>query len=84
MTFRIFGVSTAMLALALSACGNSSDANNGAAPDQPAQAAKAAGDQTIASGLDKNGRFYKVRTRRQAAAAVCGMSASMTSSARPC
>ena len=59
MTFRIFGVSTAMLALALSACGNSSDANNGAAPDQPAQAAKAAGDQTIASGLDKNGRFYK-------------------------
>ena len=59
MTFRIFGVSTAMLGLALSACGNSSDANNGAAPDQPAQAAKAAGDQTIASGLDKNGRFYK-------------------------
>jgi len=52
-------VSAAMLALGLSACGNSSDANNGAAPDQPAQAAKAAGDQTIASGLDKNGRFYK-------------------------
>ena len=59
MTFRIFGVSTAMLALALSACGSSDVTGNGAAPDQPAQAAKAAGDQTIASGLDKNGRFYQ-------------------------
>ena len=58
MTFRFLGVTTAVLALAVAGC-NSSESTNGAAPDQPAQAAKAAGDQTIASALDKNGRFYQ-------------------------
>ena len=53
MTFRFLGVTTAVLALAVAGC-NSSESTNGAAPDQPAQAAKAAGDQTIAhaAGLD--------------------------------
>lgn len=58
MTFRILGLSTAVLALSLSAC-NNSESGNSAAPAQPAQAAKAAGDQTIAAALDKNGRFYQ-------------------------
>jgi len=58
MTFRFLGVTTAVLALAVAGC-NSSESTNGAAPDQPAQAAKAAGDQTIASALDKSGRFYQ-------------------------
>jgi len=59
MTFRILGLSTAVLALTVSACNNNGGDGNQAAPDQPAQAAKAAGDQTIANGLDKNGRFYQ-------------------------
>jgi uncharacterized surface protein with fasciclin (FAS1) repeats len=58
MTFRFLGVTTAALALAIAGC-NNKESTNGAAPDQPAQAAKAAGDQTIASALDKNGRFYQ-------------------------
>jgi uncharacterized surface protein with fasciclin (FAS1) repeats len=58
MTFRFLGVTTAVLALAVAGCSNS-ESTNGATPDQPAQAAKAAGDQTIASALDKNGRFYQ-------------------------
>ena len=40
------------------ACGRGDDADNGA-PGQPAQAEKAAGGQTIAAGLDKNGRFFQ-------------------------
>jgi uncharacterized surface protein with fasciclin (FAS1) repeats len=58
MTFKLFAVTTAALALAVAGC-NKTDTTNGAAPDQPAQAAKAAGDQTIAAALDKNGRFYQ-------------------------
>ena len=58
MTFRFLGLTTAALALAVAGC-DSSERTNGAAPDQPAQAAKAAGDQTIASALDKNSRFYQ-------------------------
>ena len=46
MTFRFLGLTTAALALAVAGC-DSSESTNGAAPDQPAQAAKAAGDQTI-------------------------------------
>ena len=58
MTFRFLGLTTAVLALAVPAA-TAVKARNGAAPDQPAQAAKAAGDKTIAAGLDKNGRFYQ-------------------------
>jgi uncharacterized surface protein with fasciclin (FAS1) repeats len=54
----MLAVTTAVLALAIGGCNKSNNAN-GAAPDQPAQAAKAAGDQTVAAGLDKNGRFYQ-------------------------
>ena len=57
MTFRFLGVTSAVLALAVAGC-NNGESTNSAAPDQPAQAAKAAGDQTIASALDKNSRFY--------------------------
>jgi uncharacterized surface protein with fasciclin (FAS1) repeats len=49
---------TSGLAIAVGGCSQSEN-SNGAAPDQPAQAAKAAGDQTIAAALDKNGRFYQ-------------------------
>ena len=59
MTFRILGVTTAALALAVAGCNSGGEGGNGAAPDQPAQATKAAGDQTIASALDKNSRFYQ-------------------------
>ena len=58
MTFRMLAVTTAALALAIGGC-NKTDNANGSAPDQPAQAAKAAGDQTISAALDKNGRFYQ-------------------------
>jgi uncharacterized surface protein with fasciclin (FAS1) repeats len=47
-----------MMPLALMAAGcNQSEGGNGAAPGQPAEAAKNAGDQTIAAALDKNSRF---------------------------
>lgn len=58
MTFRLLGLTSAALALALAGC-DSGENSNGAAPGQPAQAEKAAGDQTIASALDKSGRFYQ-------------------------
>jgi len=58
MSFRIFAVTTAAIALAIGGCNKSENAG-GSAPDQPAHAAKAAGDQTVAAGLDKNGRFYQ-------------------------
>lgn len=47
--------------LAISACSKSSNSNsNGSAPAaQPAKAAKEAGNQTIAAGLDQNGKFYQ-------------------------
>lgn len=49
----------AALALMAAGCGQGGDASNQAAPGQPAQAQKAAGDQTIAAALDKNGRFFQ-------------------------
>src|SRR5438046_1282809 len=58
MSFKLLAVSTAALALAVSGCNNGDNAN-ASAPAQPARAAKAAGDQTVAAGLDKNGRFYQ-------------------------
>jgi len=58
MSFRFLAVTTAAIALAVGGCNKSENAN-GTAPDQPAKAAKAAGDQTVAAGLDKNGRFYQ-------------------------
>ena len=58
MSFRIFAVTAAALALAIGGC-NKGASTNGSAPDQPAQAAKAAGDQTVAASLDKNGQFYQ-------------------------
>ena len=56
MTFRLLAVTAVPLAL-LAAAATRAMARNGAAPDQPAEAAKAAGDQTIAAALDKNSRF---------------------------
>jgi uncharacterized surface protein with fasciclin (FAS1) repeats len=56
MSFRLQIAALAALSLAAAAC-NRSDNSNGAAPAQPAEAQKAAGDQTIAGGLDKNSRF---------------------------
>ncbi|NUT01115.1 MAG: fasciclin domain-containing protein [Sphingomonas sp.] len=58
MTFKLLAVTTAALALAIGGC-NKSENSNGAAPDQPAKAAKAAGDQTIVGSLDKNSRFFQ-------------------------
>lgn len=57
MTFRILAAATFALAL-LGGC-NNAETTNEAAPEQPAQAAEAAGDQTITAALDKNGRFYQ-------------------------
>ena len=59
MTFQILGRDHGCAGPRFGRRATSETATNGAAPDQPAQAAKAAGDQTIASGLDKNGRFYQ-------------------------
>jgi len=48
---------TLAAALAASGCNKSDNANG--TPAQPAEAAKKAGNQTIADALDKNGRFYQ-------------------------
>lgn len=58
MTFKLLAVTTASLALAVAGCNNknSTDAN-GAVPETSKEAAKAAGNNTIAAGLDKNSRF---------------------------
>jgi uncharacterized surface protein with fasciclin (FAS1) repeats len=45
--------------LALGACNQSGDTNNGAAPEQSGEAAKAAGDKTIAASIDQNGKFFQ-------------------------
>ena len=45
--------------LALGACNQSGDTNNGAAPVQSGEAAKAAGDKTIAASIDQNGKFFQ-------------------------
>jgi uncharacterized surface protein with fasciclin (FAS1) repeats len=57
MTSRLFAAAAIAAALAASGC-NKSDSANGT-PAQPAEAAKKAGNQTIADALDKNGRFYQ-------------------------
>lgn len=58
MTFKILAVTTASLALAVAGCNNknTTDANS-AAPETSKEASKAAGDQTIAAGLDQNSKF---------------------------
>ena len=58
MTFKLLAVTTASLALAVAGCGNKNTTNaNSAAPETSKEASKAAGDQTIAAGLDGNGKF---------------------------
>jgi uncharacterized surface protein with fasciclin (FAS1) repeats len=57
MMFRILAATTLALAV-LGGCNNAENKDD-AAPEQSAQAAKAAGDQTITAALDKNGRFYQ-------------------------
>jgi uncharacterized surface protein with fasciclin (FAS1) repeats len=57
MTFKLLAVTTASLALAVAGCNQSETASNGAAAETSKEAAKAAGDQTIAAALDKKGRF---------------------------
>ena len=49
------------LSLAIAGCdaGDGAAENNVAASGQPADAQEAAGDQTIAAGLDQNGRFFQ-------------------------
>ncbi len=56
MCFRLLAVAAVPLALAAAGCGQG-DGGNGATPDQPAEAGKNAGDQTIAAALEKNSRF---------------------------
>ena len=56
MSFRLLAVAAMPLALLAAGC-NQGDGGNAAAPGQPAEAGKAAGDQTIAAALDKNSRF---------------------------
>jgi uncharacterized surface protein with fasciclin (FAS1) repeats len=57
MTSRLFAAAAIAAALAASGCNKSDNANG--TPAQPAEAAKKAGNQTIADALDKNGRFYQ-------------------------
>jgi|KBSMisStaDraftv2_1062788.scaffolds.fasta_scaffold476362_2 uncharacterized surface protein with fasciclin (FAS1) repeats len=54
MRVRTLALATAPLAL-LAACNQGGE--KGSTPGQPAEAQKKAGDQTIAAGLDANGRF---------------------------
>lgn len=46
-------------ALALAGCGGDDEASNATTAQQSGAAAEAAGDQTIAAGLDQNGRFFQ-------------------------
>lgn len=55
MRVRTLALAAAPLAL-LAAC-NKGGGENSSTPGQPAEAQKKAGDQTIAAGLDANGRF---------------------------
>lgn len=57
MKTRALIMGVAGVALALSACNNKGNGGNGSAPAQPAAAQKAAGNKTIASGLDQNSKF---------------------------
>ena len=56
MSFRLLAVAAMPLALMAAGC-NQGDGGTGGAPNQPAEAGKDAGDQTIAAALDKNSRF---------------------------
>ena len=56
MSFRLFAMAVMPLALLAAGC-SQGEGGNGAAPGQPAEAGKNAGDQTIAAALDKNSRF---------------------------
>ena len=56
MSFRLLAVAAMPLALMVAGC-DQGDGRNGGAPNQPAEAGKDAGDQTIAAALDKNSRF---------------------------
>ena len=57
MTPRRIAAAAMALALVAPGCSKGNDANG--APSQPAEAAKKAGDQTIAAALDRNSRFYQ-------------------------
>ena len=56
MSFRLLGLAAVPLALSAAGCNGSGD-SNGSTPAQPAEAAKKAGDQTIANGLNANSQF---------------------------
>ena len=56
MSMKTLALGIAPLPLLAAGC-NQSGADNGAAPAQPAEAQKKAGDQTIAAGLDANSKF---------------------------
>ena len=56
MSFRLLGLAAMPLAFLATGCSGGGD-SNGSTPAQPAEAAKKAGDQTIANGLNANSRF---------------------------
>jgi uncharacterized surface protein with fasciclin (FAS1) repeats len=56
MSFRLSGLAAVPLAILAAGCSGDGD-SNGSTPAQPAEAAKKAGDQTIANGLNANSRF---------------------------
>jgi uncharacterized surface protein with fasciclin (FAS1) repeats len=58
MRMKTLALGVMPLALLATGCNKGGD-GNATAPSQPAEAAKKAGDQTIASGLDQNSRFYQ-------------------------
>lgn len=58
MSWKLPAAGLTALSIALSACGGS-EAGNDTAAEQPGAAQEAAGEQTIAAGLDQNGRFFQ-------------------------
>lgn len=56
MSFRLIGLAALPLAILATGC-SGGDNSDGSTPAQPAEAAKKAGDQTIANGLNANSRF---------------------------
>ena len=57
MSMKTLALAAAPLVLLAAGCDQGGADGNGATPGQPAEAQQKAGDQTIASGLDQNGRF---------------------------
>jgi uncharacterized surface protein with fasciclin (FAS1) repeats len=59
MRTNLLGLLASGAALGLAGCGGDGEGTNQATANESGEAAEAAGNQTIAAGLDQNGRFFQ-------------------------